>query len=108
MGESFEFGVGDRQLRRALRQLSLGTLSVGDVLMVEDYAPHARIVQQVVGDSFEPAPRAVFVPNAGFYRRRVYPGLGQGLGQLIECLLQVVGVNVVGGIGADHLFRPVA
>jgi hypothetical protein len=76
--------------------------------VVEHHALDNRIVQQVVGYPFQMAPRTVLMSHAGLYRDRVHPGLGYGLGELCEGSLQVVGVDVLGGDGPDHLLGPVA
>lgn len=48
------------------------------------------------------------MPDAGLHRHRMHPGPRQCGGELAERPFQVIRVDVIGGVGADHLLGLVA
>src|SRR5215216_4187228 len=84
-----------------------GPLAFGDVPGVDHHAPHSRVVEQVVYDVLEVAPRAVLVRHPEL-QGQVKPGSFQGLGEYAQRSPRVVRMDLVECVGPYLLFRLVA
>src|SRR5215211_3457875 len=84
------------------RPLAFGDVSGGDY-----HASHSRVVEQVVYDVLEVAPRAVLVRHPEL-QGQVKPGSFQGLGEYAQRSPRVVRMDLVECVGPYLLFRLVA
>src|SRR3712207_4748614 len=90
-----------------MAELLLQGLAFGDVPGVDHYAPHNRVVKQVVYDVLEVAPRAVLVGHSEL-QGRVKPGTFEDLGKCVQRSLPVIRMDGAKRVGPYLLFGLVA
>src|SRR5918994_3630591 len=96
-----------RIMERLMAELLLQGLAFGYVARGYHHAPHSRVVEQVVDDMLEVAPRAILVGHSEL-QWRVKPGYFQDLGECVQRPLSVVRMNGAECGSPYLLFRRVA
>jgi hypothetical protein len=79
-------------VERQLLQLPFGVLAFGDIAATQDNTCHGSLVQEVVRDHFEFAPRSIRVKEAEL-RRQVCAWMGHSFDQKGLCSFFVVGMH---------------
>src|SRR5919107_5164165 len=98
---------GKQIVERLIPELFYQGFAFGDVPGVDHHTPHSRVVDQVVYDMLEVAPRAILVGHSEL-QGRVKPRSFQDRGECGQHSLFVVRMDRAEGVGPYLLFRPVA